>query len=58
MRIYNAIFYMQKESVTMYMQAVFINIILKQRKEEDRGRNTCAVKQGLHYFKIFVETPN
>lgn len=41
---------MQKENVTMYMQAVFINIILKQRNEEDRGRNTCALKQGLHYF--------
>jgi len=42
----------------MYMQAVFINIILKQRKEEDRSKNTCTIKQGLHYFKIFVETPN
>lgn len=49
-RLYNAISYMQEENVTMYRQAVFINIFLKQRKEEDQGRNTCAIKQGLHYF--------
>jgi len=33
MKIYSVIPYMQKER--HYVQAVFINIILKQRKEED-----------------------